>query len=353
MLQIISDLKDHMLWMGADETTDAAGRFVLNVVVGKITEENSSPYLVNVIFLERTNAEHVSRAVNETLTKILPDTQPSDIVLLLSDAGAYMLKSGNQLRVFFPNLHQVTSLAHGFHRVCEYVREMFPRVNFLIATVKKVFLKCPARMMAWKDANPDTALPPEPILTRWDTWVPATLYYSENFQKIKTVVDGFDVEEAMAIQKAQEAFEDKQVRNDLTFIAAHFSFFPDLIQKPESQGLTVVKQIGLVNDGIGFVRLVPGDHGAILTKKLEAVLKRNPDLKALEKVAAVLRGDSDVDLPATMSPQMASNLKYAPILASTLNVNFQSRKCPIDVQSTPPHGRKSLKNSDHSLFLFA
>ena len=34
MLQITSDLKDHMLWVGADETT--AGRIVLNVVVGKL-----------------------------------------------------------------------------------------------------------------------------------------------------------------------------------------------------------------------------------------------------------------------------------------------------------------------------
>ena len=58
----------------------------------------------------------------------------------------------------------------------------------------------------------------------------------------------------MAIQKAQEAFEDNQMRNDLTFIAAHFSFLPDLIQKLESQGLTVVEQIGLVNDGGAFVR---------------------------------------------------------------------------------------------------
>ena len=85
MMQITSDLKDHMLWVGTDETTNAAGRFVLNVVVGKLTDEYSSPYLVNVVFLDRTHAEHVSRAVNETLTKILPDTQPSDIVLLLTN----------------------------------------------------------------------------------------------------------------------------------------------------------------------------------------------------------------------------------------------------------------------------
>ena len=70
----------------------------------------------------------------------------------------------------------------------------------------------------------------------------------------------------------------------------------------------------------------PGDHGAILTKKLDAVLKRNPDLKALEKVAAVLRGDSDVDLPATMSPKIASNLKYAPITNVDVERSFSVYK---------------------------
>ena len=87
MLKITSDLKGQMLWVGADETIDE--RFVLNIMVGKLVNDYySPPHLVNLIFLEKTNVEHVSRAINETITKLLPDTERSDVVLLLSDAAA-------------------------------------------------------------------------------------------------------------------------------------------------------------------------------------------------------------------------------------------------------------------------
>jgi len=48
---------------------------------------------------------------------------------------------------------------------------------------------------------PDLILPPEPIITRWGTWLLAVLYYSNNFEKIRNVVLNLDPEAALAIKK--------------------------------------------------------------------------------------------------------------------------------------------------------
>ena len=118
------------------------------MVVGKLSEESSNQAeLAHSMTKERTNAETVSRAVNDVLMKTL-EVRAENVKIMLSDAAAYLLKSGGQLKVFYPDLLHVTCLVHAFHRVSECVRKLFPKVNELISVAKKVFLKAPSRVLA-------------------------------------------------------------------------------------------------------------------------------------------------------------------------------------------------------------
>ncbi|VVC30118.1 Hypothetical protein CINCED_3A008521 [Cinara cedri] len=67
----------------------------------------------------------------------------------------------------------VTCIVHGFRRVAEEVRSYFNTVNQLISSVKKVFLKTPSRTRIFKNEAPDIPMSPQPILTRWGTWLDA------------------------------------------------------------------------------------------------------------------------------------------------------------------------------------
>ena len=58
------------------------------------------------------------------------------------------------------------------------MREMFPLVNALISQVKKVFEKAMARIAKFKEAQPNLRLPPEPVVTRWGTWLQVTTLIS-------------------------------------------------------------------------------------------------------------------------------------------------------------------------------
>ncbi|KAJ4427020.1 hypothetical protein ANN_26819 [Periplaneta americana] len=112
------------IWIAVNETTDIKGCYVVNLVIGKLDGEISpTPFLISSKVLEHTNHATVARFVNDGLKVLWPEGIQEDKVLVLySDAAAYMLKAGTALRVFYQNKVHFTCLAHGLQRVTEEVR---------------------------------------------------------------------------------------------------------------------------------------------------------------------------------------------------------------------------------------
>lgn len=67
--------------------------------------------------------------------------QYDKVLLVVTDAAAYMIKAMDSLKVLFPNMLHVTCFAHGLHRLAEFIRDQFPQVNKLISKTKAVFVK--------------------------------------------------------------------------------------------------------------------------------------------------------------------------------------------------------------------
>lgn len=64
------DIADFPVWLSIDETTDSCGRYIANVVVGKLNEsEPGTPHLILAKALEQTNHSTVARAVRDALRK--------------------------------------------------------------------------------------------------------------------------------------------------------------------------------------------------------------------------------------------------------------------------------------------
>jgi len=95
---------------------------------------------------------------------------------------------------------------HGIHSVCEKIRGMHPNVDRLISNIKKVFLKAPSRVQIFKSVEYGLELPPQPIITRWETWIHAVNYYAKNFEKIVRVLDALNKEEATSIEIAHDLY---------------------------------------------------------------------------------------------------------------------------------------------------
>ncbi|KAF0719057.1 DUF659 domain-containing protein, partial [Aphis craccivora] len=102
-------------------------------------------------------------------------------------AAPYMVKPGEALRVFYLKLILVTCMAHGLHRVAEVIREKYQNVDRLISYTKKIFLKAPSRVNTFKEMYPNLSLSPQPILSRWGTWLEAAMYYGKYFNKFAVI----------------------------------------------------------------------------------------------------------------------------------------------------------------------
>ena len=313
-------LGDKPIWVGVDETTDAMARYVANVLIGRLDNEKyHTPCLANVVFLEKTNSATISRLVNNTL-KFLCNFDADLLKLLLSDVAAYKLKSGREQKVFYPTLLHITCLAHGLHRVCESVREMFPEVNDLVSTVKGVFVKVPSRIIIWKEVCPEVPLPPEPMLTRWGTWIDAALFYAKKIEKVKTVASQLSPEDAAAIGKCQKLLKNHRLASDLVFIAGNLAFLPAVLTRLEEAGLPLERAVAIFDEAKSNFDSIAGQKGLLSQSKFKSVLERNSDVLVLRSIVGCLKGEEgSLSLPEGFGPGVVPNFKFCP----TANVDVE------------------------------
>jgi len=176
-----------------DDTTDAMNRYAFNVLVGKLDGEISKPMLISTQFLENVNFTTINQALNKACQILWPNEIRYDSVLLIvSDQASTMIKAMSHAKILFPNLNHVTCLAHAFHRVCECIRQNNEFADKFILAMKKFLLKSPLRRQHFKEIC-NIKLPPKPIVTRWGTWLEASFYYVDNFEKICEFVEKFKV----------------------------------------------------------------------------------------------------------------------------------------------------------------
>jgi hypothetical protein len=324
--RIRSTVGEHHIWVSIDETTDTKGRYVANTIVGTLDRSKESEiFLLNSECLEKTNASTIAQALTNALNLLWPQGVKYDRVLLLvTDAAAYMKKAASGLKTLFPNMIFLTCLAHALHRVAEEVRTIFPDVDKLISNGKKVFLKAPSRVASFKEQYPDLPLPPAPVLTRWGTWLDAAIYYSTNFDAFRSVVDAFDGEDAAAIEATQALLQKNQVRNDLAFIASHLHNLSTTITKLEERNLPLTSALEIFQAEVERIESIPGQKGLRICSKLNSVVQRNNELETLKKIARVLAGETDVDV--RRSPAILANYKYAPVTSVDVERSFYKLK---------------------------
>jgi hypothetical protein len=77
-----------------------------------------------------------------------------------------MIKTGQALKTFYPNMIHVTCVAYELNRVLAKVCEIFLEVNKLVNNGKKILLKSPHRVEIYKNIMESELPPPEPVITR-------------------------------------------------------------------------------------------------------------------------------------------------------------------------------------------
>ena len=107
--------------------------------------------------------------------------------LFLTDAALYMSLAVKTLKKLYSSLMHVTCFAHLLHNCAMRVRAHFKNIDEIIATIKTATIKNKDRKKDFHGAGLPS--PPDPVITRWATWLRAALYYSENLPAVRTIVN--------------------------------------------------------------------------------------------------------------------------------------------------------------------
>ncbi|KAJ3646609.1 hypothetical protein Zmor_024190 [Zophobas morio] len=254
--QIRNSIGNNDIWISVDETTDRLGRYIADVIIGKLSsEEAGRPFLLALKQLDKTNSNTISRFINELLALLWPKgTERKKVKWFVSDGAAYTIQTGTNLMVFYENITHFTCMVHELNVVSETIRLNYPDVNGIISNVKKIFLKAPIRIEFYKNSLPNTPLPP--------------------FDVLKQVVMSFEARDLQSIKKTQEFLNKANVKNELLYIKTHFKIIADAIEQLKIIGLKLNMEI--VEKVYTYLKNTPGKVEEMAFQKLCSPLKKNP-----------------------------------------------------------------------------
>ena len=126
-----------------------------------------------------------------------------------------MSLAGKTLKELYPSLMHVTCVAHLLHNCAMRVRAHFKNIDEIIATIKAATIKNKDRKKDFHDAGLPS--PPDPVITRWATWLTAALYYSENLPAVRTSVNNW-TSAGLLVSRAKDTINVEDLVPDLVKI---------------------------------------------------------------------------------------------------------------------------------------
>jgi hypothetical protein len=240
------------------------------------------------------------------------------LLYILYEIGVSILQF---LKKLYPKQIHVTCVAHGLHRVCEKIRDVNPELDSFIANMKKVFIKAPDRINQFREMCPDIPLPPSPVVTRWETWINATLYYQNYWTEIIGIIDTLDEKEAVSIQKVKVLITDADVERQLIKVASNFGFLVGTLNALQKSNAQLKDALKLVDDVIiKFGQL--GNEFPIPKEKLDLVLQKNQEYLQLNQITKFLNENGSKPIQCELSACELAALKYAPIISTAVERTF-------------------------------
>ena len=177
------------------------------------------------------------QSFNDTCSFLWPDGIKYDRVwLVLTDQASYMLSALSALKMLYNKLSHVTCIVHALHRVCESVHMKYCKANDFVSLMKKVLLKSPYRVQLYKEIT-NLPLPPEPVVTRWGTWIKNAVFYAENFNRITEFLQELDSSQSEAVANIKILSVNKDVKIELLAVYK-FNFLVQSITMLNTQGLS-------------------------------------------------------------------------------------------------------------------
>jgi hypothetical protein len=275
------------------------------------------------LVLKNTKSATIVQAFNQSLSVLWPENIIYNRVLVLVTDGAPNMKcAAKTLCETYDKLTHIICISHGLHNVCELIIKKFPKVNRFLSCGKKIFKKSPYRIGKYQELYPDLPLPPEPVITRWGSWLEAIEYYALHFKKFVNIVKTFNSEDSIFIDEIQHLIEDKSLLTDITIIYSNFNYLPIAINKLLSSNLSIHETIEVINSI--ETQLMSSTNPLIkeILIKFKSVFDNNKGFQRMKNIAKVLNGEMGANLDIDLSPFEISLYKYCCLTNADIERSF-------------------------------
>ena len=327
--KIRHDLQNQYIWVQIDETEDLKKRKVVNIIIGSLNadQSQSKKHLIDVRFVERANHSTIIQAVTHSLTILWPEGIKFDkFLILITDAAPYMKLAGEGLQLIYPKLIHITCVAHGLHNLAQYLMSKYKNVNRFVVCGKKIFLKAPNRVELFREVLPNTPLPPEPVKTRWGSWLRAVRYFAEHYDTFCEVIQQLDTEESAFIEEIKQLISKSGMKNEITFIFSNFDCIHEAITKLNSTDLSLKESISILETVCSQLESNNCGSNEDIVNKMRKIFEKNKGLKSLRQINQVLIGNTNVELDCDLSPSEMTALKWCPITDCDIERSFSNYK---------------------------
>ena len=228
-----------------DEAEIATGKQkYISVLVGSSDAPNQT-FLVDCHPLDsgsNVNSSIILHTVDDILRQL--EIKRENFLLFLTDAARYMSLAGKTLKELYPSLMHVTCVAHLLHNCAMRVSAHFKNIDEIIATIKEATIKNKDRKKDFHDAGLPS--PPDPVITRWATWLRAVLYYSENLPAVRTIVNNW-TSAGLLISRAKDAINVEDLMPDLVKINQYRTLAAN-VELLEGSARTITEAYGLLKN---------------------------------------------------------------------------------------------------------
>lgn len=293
MEQIREKMKDCNGHFQIGETTDSKGRCVIAIIVTPMNGSPAKPMLARVKHFQNYDYSVIQKEFQACCVDIWGDNGFEKLIIVVTDQAKCMLKAFRTLKQY-SSLYHITCLCHALNLVAEEVRKRNPKANKFISSMK-IVLKCsPDNFRKYKEVT-QLPLPPEPIITRWGTWLNAANFYNLHYEKISLFVERLK-DGPESVSQVKNLIQDPQLRQELR-VAAHYLFISESIKKLESHGLTIDEQIRIIN-------CVENKLGSSMKDRLRQVLKNNPSYEWISDPT-----------PSQLEGSTRDLIKFAPLVS--------------------------------------
>ena len=241
--QIKELLRDKIIFLILDEAEIAKQKYI-SVLVGSLDAPNQS-FLVDCHPLDsgsNVNSSIILHTVDGILRQL--EIKRENFSLFLTDAARYMSLTGKTLKELHPSLMHVTCVAHLLHNCAMGVRAHFKNIDEVIATIKPATIKNKDRKKDFHDAGLPS--PPNPVITRWATWLRAALYYSENLPAVRIIINNW-TSAGLLVSRAKDAINVEDLVPDLVKINQYRTLAAN-VEFLEGSACSITEAYGLLNN---------------------------------------------------------------------------------------------------------